>query len=158
MRRKILITLGIFFLFVIVLMAGLYFASQTEPFRNFVRKTAQNIVSSTTGQTFTIGDLEGNFFNDLRLKDVSMTVEGDKFFSVDELAVDFSLMQMLSSSYLFSQVIPVDELSIKGIDVNLVRYEDGLWIYEKIGGDEKDEEKKSSGPPGWSILMSKFML
>ena len=161
MRKKILISLGIFFALIIILVVGLLFISQTQQFREFVKRTAEDIVSSTTGQQFTIGALEGNFFNNITMTDVSFVVEGENFVSVNEVVVDYALLHMLNSSTLFSRVIPVDDLIITGLDVNLIKYSDGTWNFEKIGDPEaveKDSDKKQSGPPEWSIVLSKFLL
>lgn len=161
MRKKILISIGIFFALIVLALVGLLFISQTEQFRSFVKRTAENIVSSTTGQTFTIGALEGNFFNNITLRDVSFVVEGENFVSVKEIVVDYALLHMLNSSTLFSRVIPVDDLIISGLDVNLIKYSDGTWNFEKIGNPEeveKDSNSQESGPPQWSIVLSKFLL
>ena len=161
MRKKILISIGIFLVFIILSFVGLLFLSQTEYFRSFVKRTAEDIISSTTGQTFTIGSLEGNFFNNITLRDVSFAVEGENFVSVSEIEVDYAFLHMLNSSTLFSRVIPVDDLIISGLDVNLIKYADGTWNFEKIGDPdavEKDSGSKSSGPPEWSIVLSRFLL
>jgi len=159
MRKKILATIGIFFIVIIVALVGLFFLTQTEYFRNLVRRTAENIVSSSTGQTFTIGGLEGNFFNNLKLSDVSFIVEGENFVTLKEISLDYSLPHMLNSSTLFSKVVPLDDLLISGLDVNLVKYSDGTWNFEKIGQEkEKKEEDKEKSPPDWSIILSKFLL
>lgn len=161
MRKKILISIGIFFALIILALVGLLFVSQTEYFRGFVKRTAENIVSSTTGQTFTIGALEGNFFNNIKLTDVSFVVEGESFVAVKEITVDYALIHMLNSSTLFSRVIPVDDLIVSGLDVNLIKYTDGTWNFEKIGNPEdveKDSNSQESGPPQWSIVLSKFLL
>ncbi len=161
MRKKILVSIGIFFIVIILALVGLLFLSQTEYFRGFVKRTAEDIVSSTTGQTFTIGALEGNFFNNIKLSDVSFVVEGESFVAIKEITVDYALIHMLNSSTLFSRVIPVDDLIITGLDVNLIKYPDGKWNFEKIGNSEeveKDSTSQESGPPQWSIILSKFLL
>ena len=159
MRKKVLITVGIFFTLIIVLLVGLYFLTQTAYFRNLARSTAESIVSSTTGQTFTIGHLEGNFFNNIRLTDVSFVVEGENFVTVKELSLDYSLPHMLNSTTLFSKVVPIDDLLINGLDVNLIKYADSSWNFEKIGqSEEEKEETEEKSPPQWSILLSKFLL
>ena len=74
MRYKILITAGVILsLFVFITIAA-YLFTQTEYFRNLVRSTAERIVSSSTGQSFKIGKVEGNFFYNIKLKDVSFDV------------------------------------------------------------------------------------
>jgi len=159
MRKKILASIGIFFILIILALVGLLFLSQTQYFRNFVRSTAESIVSSTTGQTFTIGELEGNFFNSIKLSNVSFIIEGENFVSVKEITVDYALLQMLNSTTLFSKVVPIDDLLITGLDVNLIKYSDGTSNYEKIGGNgDKTEEDKQKSPPNWSIILSKFLL
>jgi len=161
MRKKILATIGIFFIVIIFSIIGLLFLTQTEYFRNLARTTAESIVSSATGQTFTIGGLEGDFFNKVRLLDVSFVVEGEKFVTVKEISLDYALLQMLNSTTLFSKVVPVDGLLINGLDVNLIKYADGTWNFEKIGegkdGEQKEDDKEKS-PPDWSIILSKFLL
>ncbi|MEE8298359.1 MAG: hypothetical protein V3R67_03165, partial [Thermodesulfobacteriota bacterium] len=159
MRKRILASIGIFFIVIIVALVGLFFLSQTQYFRNLVRSTAESIVSSTTGQIFTIGELEGNFFNNIKLSDVSFVIEGENFVTVKEIALDYSLPHMLNSSTLFSKVIPIDDLLINGLEVNLIKYTDGTWNFEKIGeAEEEKENDKEKSPPDWSIILSKFLL
>ncbi|MEM7008763.1 MAG: translocation/assembly module TamB domain-containing protein [Thermodesulfobacteriota bacterium] len=161
MRKKILISVGIFFVIVILALVGLVFFTQTQQFRDFARRTAEDIVSKTTGQTFTIGDLQGDFFNSIKLTDVSFEVEGENFVSVDEILVDYALLHMLNSSTLFSKIIPVDDLIIRGLDVNIIKYADGTSNFEKIGQpseEPKEDKDKISTPPEWSIILSQFLL
>jgi uncharacterized protein involved in outer membrane biogenesis len=158
MRKRILASIGIFFIVIIVALVGLFFLSQTQYFRNLVRSTAESIVSSTTGQTFTIEELVGNFFNNIKLSDVSFVIEGENFVTVKEIALDYSLPHMLNSSTLFSKVVPVDDLLINGLEVNLIKYTDGTWNFEKIGEAEEEKNDKEKSPPDWSIILSKFLL
>ncbi len=161
MRSKILITIGIFFSVLILLVIGAFFFTQTEYFRTLVRRTAESIVSSSTGQTFSIGKLEGNFFYNIKLEDVSFRVENENFVSVKEISVNYSLPQMLDGTMLFSKVVPVDKISISGVDVNLVKYGDGSWNFGKIGsGKDKDKKKdeEEKPPPDWSVILSDLLL
>ncbi len=162
MRRKILLTILIFFILVIILLVGAFFFTQTQYFRDFARRTTESIVSSTTGQVFTIGGLEGNFFKNIKLTDVSFMIEGESFVTVNEVSLDYSIPQMLDGSLLFSKIIPIYDLKINGLDVNMVKYEDGVWNFAKIGSkEEKDEEKKEEKEntfPDWSINLNKFLL
>lgn len=159
MRKKILISIGVFFVIVILALAGLMFLTQTQSFRNFTRNQIQSIVTSTTGQKLSIGDLKGNFFNNITLTDVSFIVEGENFISVKEVTLDYGFIHMLNSTNLFSKVVPLDDLLIDGLDVNLIKYEDGTWNFEKIGNSEEPKpETKESDPPAWTIILSKFLL
>ncbi len=159
MRKKILVSISIFLVVIILALVGLMFFTQTQYFRNFARSTAESIVSSTTGQTFTIGNLEGNFFNNITLSDISFVVEGENFVSVKEITIDYGLIHMLNSTSLFSKVVPVDDLLITDLDVNLIKYADGTWNFEKIGSDEKKQaDDQDKTPPAWSIILSNFLL
>lgn len=159
MRKKILIAISIFFVIIILAFVGLMFLTQTQYFRNFAKSTAESIVSSTTGQTFKIGDLEGNFFQNITLSDVSFVIEGENFVSVKEITINYAFFQMLNSTNLFSKVVPVDDLLIKGLDVNLIKYADGTWNFEKIGSnEEKPDDDQNKTPPAWSIKLSQFLL
>lgn len=162
MRRKILLTVLIFFILVIILLVGALFFTQTQYFRDFARRTAESIVSSTTGQEFRIGGLEGNFFNNIKLTDVSFIVEGESFVTVKEVSLDYSVPQMLDGSLLFSKIIPIYGLEIHGLDVNMVKHKDGTWNFAKIGNTEEKEDKKAqekeSTFPDWSIILKQFLL
>lgn len=161
MRYKILITAGVILsLFVFITIAA-YLFTQTEYFRNLVRSTAERIVSSSTGQSFKIGKVEGNFFYNIKLKDVSFDVEDEGFVSVKELSVTYSIPEMLNTAVLVSKVIPVGDIAVNGVRVNLIKYGDGTWNFDKIGrGKEKEREreKEKKGPPDWSIIVSELLL
>lgn len=160
MRSKILITIGIFFSVLILLIIGAFFFTQTEYFRTLVKRTAESIVSSSTGQTLSIGKVEGDFFYNIKLEDVSFRVEEENFVSIKEISVNYSLPQMLDGTMLFSKVVPVDKISISGVDVNLIKYGDGSWNFSKIGSEDKDkkEDKEKAGPPDWSVILSNLLL
>jgi translocation and assembly module TamB len=162
MRRKILLTVLIFFILVIILLVGAFFFTQTQHFRDFARRTTESIVSSTTGQVFTIGSLEGNFFNNIKLTEVSFIVEGESFVTVKEVSLDYSIPHMLDGSLLFSKIIPIYDLEIHGLDVNIVKYKDGTWNFAKIGNKEEERmeksEEKENTFPEWSIILKQFLL
>ena len=113
-----------------------------------------------TGQSFKIGEVEGNFFYNIKLKDVTFEVENESFVSVKELSVTYSIPQMLNTAVLFSKVVPVDGLSVNGARVQLIKYSDGTWNFSKIGGSkkEKEKDKEKKGPPEWSIIVSDLQL
>jgi len=157
MRKKILTAIGLFFILLIFTLIGAYYLTQTEYFRNLVRDTAENIVKSTTGQELRIGNLEGDFFNIIKLTDVELRVENESFVTVNELTLDYSLRRMMDGSLLFSKVVPLDDVKITGINVNLIKYEDGTWNFSKFGDKNKDQDKEKS-PPQWSIILPKFLL
>ena len=161
MRHKILITSGILIALIVFITLAAYFFTQTGHFRRLVKNTAERIVSSSTGQSFKIGEVEGNFFYNIKLKDVTFEVENESFVSVKELSVTYSIPQMLNTAVLFSKVVPVDKLEVNGAQVRLIKYGDGTWNFSKIGSGgrkEKEKDKEKKGPPEWSIIVSDLLL
>ncbi|MFI5322294.1 MAG: translocation/assembly module TamB domain-containing protein [Thermodesulfobacteriota bacterium] len=161
MRYKIVITAGVVLsLFAFITIAAYYF-TQTAYFRNLVKNSAERIVSSLTGQSFKIDEVEGNFFYNIKLKDVSFEVGNESFVAVKELSITYSIPQMLNTALIFSKVIPVDGLSVNGARVNLIKYGDGTWNFDKIGSGkekEKEKDKEKKGPPQWSVIVSELLL
>ncbi|MGH7851687.1 MAG: hypothetical protein ACREOP_15445, partial [Thermodesulfobacteriota bacterium] len=133
MRHKILITSGILISLIVFITLAAYFFTQTGYFRRLVKNTAERIVSSSTGQSFKIGEVEGNFFYNIKLKDVTFDVGNESFVSVKELSVTYSIPQMLNTAALFGKVVPVDRLAVNGAQVRLIKYGDGTWNFSKIG-------------------------
>ena len=154
MRYKIPIILMVLFGILVLILTGAYFFTQTEYFRGLVKRKTEEIVSSSTGQKLTIGSVEGTFFYSIRLRDVSFEVEGEGFVTVDEAELVYSIPAMLNSTFLFGRNVLVDGITLKGVDVRLVKYADGTWNFGKIGEKKEEEEKKekeTKGPPRWNI-------
>jgi len=161
MRYKIPMIFGVLLGLLALILTGAYFFTQTEYFRNLVKQTTENIVSSSTGQKLTIGSVEGTFFYSIRLRDVSFEVEGERFVTVDEVELVYSIPAMLNSTFLFGRTVLVNSVSLKGGDVRLVKYEDGTWNFSKIGTKEekeKDREKEKKAPPQWNIIAPDLRL
>jgi len=157
MRHKILIAAAIVIVIFISVTIAAYFFTQTERFRTLVKNTAERLVSSATGQSFKIGSVEGNFFYNIKLKDVTFEVEKENFVTVDELSVTYSIPRMLNTAVLTSKVIPIDGITLNGARVNLIKYGDGTWNFSKIGSrsaKEKEKDKEKKGLPEWSIIAS----
>ncbi len=139
MRYKIPIIFGVLIGILVLILTGAYFLTQTEYFRGFVKRKTEEIVSSSTGQKLTIGSVEGTFFYSIRLKDVSFEVEGEGFVTVDEAELVYSIPAMLNSTFLLGRNVLVDGVTLRGVDVRLVKYADGTWNFGKIG-EKKEKE------------------
>ncbi len=156
MRSKVLKPIGIFLLIVALLIAIMFFVVQSSIFKQFLRITTNAVVSSLTNQGFIIGSIEGDFLRGIILRDVSFEIEGEPFIESDEIFIDYSLPLLLDSSMLFSKVIPLEEVSITGLQINLVQNEDRTWNFEKLGAWEEPQEKKDS--PNWNIFIQNAIL
>src|SRR5919108_6101044 len=140
MRSKILTAIGIFFIVLLLLVVGALAFTQTGYFKVLLERTVEKAVSGSTGQELEIGKVEGNFISGIRVKDVSLKVEGETFIYLKELLVGYSLPYMLNSSVLFSQGVPVDKVSFTDLSVNLIQYEDGSWNFNKLGTKKEEKE------------------
>ncbi len=163
MRSKILKTIGIFFLCLMLLFVALLIFTQTELFRNTLRKAAEKAVSSITDQNFSIGRIEGNLFNTIRIIDIELSIENEPFVKVGEVSIDYSLPIILDRLMSFNRVIPVNTIRISGLDVNLINYADGTWNFQKIvpekeKSEDKKDIKKETLLPKWSIVLSSLMV
>lgn len=156
MRSKILKPIAIFLLIVALLSGLMFFAVQSNIFKQFLRVTTNAIVSTLTNQGFIIGSIEGDILRGIILRDVSFEIEGETFIETDEIFIDYSLPLLLDSSMLFSKVIPLDEVSITGLQINLVQYEDRTWNFEKLGAWEQPKEQEKS--PEWNIFIQNAIL
>ena len=156
MRSKVLKPIGIFLLIVALLIAVMFFVVQSSVFKQFLRITTNAVVSSLTNQGFIIGSIEGDFLRGIILRDVSFEIEGEPFIESDEIFIDYSLPLLIDSSMLFSKVIPLEEVSITGLQINLVQNEDRTWNFEKLGAWEEPKEKKDS--PNWNIFIQNAIL
>ncbi|MEM7009272.1 MAG: hypothetical protein AAF462_09090, partial [Thermodesulfobacteriota bacterium] len=156
MRAKVLKPIGIFLLIVALLTGAMFFVVQSSFFKQFLRVTTNAVVSSLTNQGFIIGSIEGDFLRGIILRDVSFEIEGETFIESDEIFIDYSLPLLLDSSMLFSKVIPLQEVSITGLQINLVQFEDRTWNFEKLGAWEEPDPTKDS--PDWNIFIQNAIL
>jgi len=156
MRSKVLKPILIFLLIIALITALMFFAVQSNIFKQFLRVTTNAVVSSLTSQGFIIGSIEGDILRGIILRDVSFEIEGQPFIETDEIFIDYSLPLLLDSSMLFSKVIPLDEVSITGLKINLVQNEDRTWNFEKLGAWKEPKDKEDS--PQWNIFIQNAIL
>ncbi len=163
MRSKILKTIGIFFLCLIILFIGFLLFTQTDLFRDTIKKAAEKAVRSLTNQKFTIGSIEGNLFNRIKVNDIKFSIENEPFLYIAELSIDYSLPIIFNRFMSFDRVLPVNKIQISGLDVNLIKYEDGDWNFQKLVPEkekaaDKKEVKKDNLQTKWSIILSNLIL
>ena len=159
MRNKVFVIIGALLVFVLIVIISISILSQTDLFRNTLRSFIEKTISSATGQIFTIGKIEGDLINGLRLKDVSFMIDGEPFVQVEEAYVQYSIPLILDSSMLFNRVIPLKDVSTRGVSINFTEEEEGNWNVEKLVPKEKDKLKeKIKTTLSWSILIQNSLL
>ncbi len=150
MRSKVLKPIVVFLLLLLLLSVLVILIIQTHYFRQFVKITTNAIVSTLTAQNFTIGGIEGNFLKGITLKNVSLDIGDKKFIDCDEIFIDYSLPVILDGSMLFSKVIPLHVVRVKGIRINLVHYRDDSWNFQEL---QKLMIKEKKPNPDWNIFI-----
>ena len=150
MRSKVLKPIAIFLLLLFLLSALVILIIQTHYFRQFVKLTTNAVVSTLIAQNFKIGSIEGNFLKGITLKNVSLGIGGDKFIDCDEIYIDYSLPLILDGSMLFSRVIPLNEVRVSGLRVNLVHHKDDTWNFQII---QKLMMKEKKPNPDWNFFI-----
>ena len=75
-----------------------------------------------------MGKIEGDFIHGIRVKDVSFKIEGEPFVHVGEISAKYSLFSVLDVYAIFSKVVPIKDVSLRGVSVNFIRDENGIWI------------------------------
>ncbi|MBI2486965.1 MAG: translocation/assembly module TamB domain-containing protein [Deltaproteobacteria bacterium] len=162
MRFKILKAIGIFFVVLILLILGISTFLQTDYSKNIIKRLVEKSVSSATNQTFTIGEVETDFIRGIKLKDVSLKVEGETFVYFKEASLRYSLPLIINSFLVSKKLITLNDIALSGLDVNLIQYKSGSWNFSKIGGkkEKKEEEKKKEQkePSDWNIILQDFLL
>lgn len=155
MRSKVLKPIVIFLLLLFLLSAVIILIIQTHYFRQFVKITTNAIVSTLTAQNFTIGSIEGNFLKGITLKNVSFGIGNERFLDCDEIYIDYSLPLILDGSMLFSKVVPLHEVKVTGLRVNLVHYKDDSWNFQQL---QKLMLKERRPNPDWNIFIQNAIV
>lgn len=155
MRSRILKTIGVLFALLILAILAISFLLQTAYSRRTIKNLLEKAVSSATKQGFTIGEIDIDPVRGISLKDVSFEIDGEPFVSFEEASLRYSPSLMLSSSMLFSKVVPIDDISVMGLKINLVKDEGGNWNFRRIGGrkEKKEEERGTREPPDWTFIL-----
>ncbi|MDA2918439.1 translocation/assembly module TamB [Desulfobacterota bacterium AH_259_B03_O07] len=147
-----------------LLISGLAVFSQTQYFRDILKAQIERAVSSATNQTFTIEEIEGNFFSGFAVNDISLKIDGEHFLTLQKISVNYSLPLMFSNSMILRGNVPISNVSTSGLNLNLIKEEDGSWNFDKLSGKkeskEKEEEveKKEKKSSRWSVFLQSVLL
>ncbi len=157
MKSKILKILGILLILLTILVTATTIFTRTDYFKNIVKGFAEKAVNAATKQKFTIGEIKGDLIHGFKLIDVSLHIEEEPFISLNELSLKYSLPFLLKSHTLFRKVVPMDNASVSGLRVNLIRYRDNSWNFYKIV-KEAGRENKHNEIPDWSVFLESFII
>ncbi|MGH7885413.1 MAG: hypothetical protein ACRENO_06925, partial [Thermodesulfobacteriota bacterium] len=137
-----------------MLFIALYLFLQTDKCREFVRKSIEDAVSYTPNFQFRIGELSGNLFSNIEIKNAEITIGGETFIKAERISTSYSIPLILS--VITRGDIPLYNTEVDGIEVYIVKGKDGRWNYQKIRDGEKREYKEQV--TGKEKKRSKFSL
>jgi translocation and assembly module TamB len=155
---KVIKTSGVLFVILILILVSVFISVRTEYLRNIIKGVVERSLSSAAGQNFTVGEIDGDFIHNIRLKDISFKIQGEPFVHLDEFSVKYSLLSIIDPYVLFSKVVPIEDISFSGLRVDLVRDENGNLNINRIGGagGKKGEGKGES--VNWNIFLKDLLI
>lgn len=155
---KVIKTVGILFFLLIILIAAIFVIAQTNYFRNTTKSVVEKLISSAAGQNFAIGKIEGDLIHEIVVKDVSFKIEGEPFVHVDEISAKYSLLSMLDVYAVFSKVVPLKDVSLRGVSVNFILKQNGIWNVNQLGGEKGKKGEGRNESPTWNFLIKKLLI
>ncbi|WP_347839158.1 translocation/assembly module TamB domain-containing protein [uncultured Draconibacterium sp.] len=135
--RKLLKYAAIVLAVIFLLLVAVLLLTQTSFFRGKVKSKVIQLVENKLDLNFSIGELQGNFYNHLLLADVELR-DGDSLLaSFGSLKVNYNLKPLLNAT------VSIDSLELKDPYFNLWQNTDSLWnIATLIPGNSDNTERK----------------
>ena len=161
MTARFIKLLGILtFITIILIFISINF-TRTEYFRHLLKKSIEKAVNSSTKQSLIIGKIEGNPLTVTKLKDVSLKIEGEPFIQLKEVTLNYSFLNIINNLLIFRKLIPLFDISLNGLEVNLIRYSDGKWNFNNLESERskgKAKPKKSKKSFNWNIGLNEILV
>lgn len=136
----------ILMIILIVLSGALYAVLNTQYARDYISGTIESIVNTSIDQEFSIGEIRGNLFKGFELSDVRIDVDGETFLNIDKLSTNYSLPLLVS--VVLRGDIPLYNTQATGIEVNLIKYENGVWNFNRLRDPDEDKSPGTEGKDG----------
>lgn len=125
MRKLIKYTAIVLAVF-ILLITGLLLLTQTSFFREKVKSRVVKLVEDQLDLTFNIEELDGNFYNNIFLRNVELRDKDSLLASFSDLEVNYKLWPLLSNT------IRIDSLVLREPYVNLWQNADSTWNFTTV--------------------------
>ncbi len=122
---------------IILLIGGMLLLTQTAFFREKARIKVEQLVESKLELDLSVGNLDGNFYNNLILREVKL-LDGDSLLaSLGSLKLKYNLKPLLNAT------VSVDSIVLKNPYINLWQNTDSVWnISTFIPGNSHNTERK----------------
>lgn len=122
--------------------------TQTAFFKRKLKEKVETIVGENVNAEFTIGELEGNFYNTLVLNDIEIATRDTASARVERIQLNYDLLAFRN------RVLQVDSLIIS--QANLQAYQDksGTWSFQKILPEKKDTNQVNQKKKPLNVVLN----
>jgi translocation and assembly module TamB len=142
-----------FFSGLVLLVFLLLLFTQTSVFRGIVRSQVEKMANEQLDGEVTLGELEGNFFTHLTLKELWLgKTRQDTILAIDRLALSYSLWPLLNGK------VQVASIQMDQPYFNLIQRADSTWNFQDILPPPKEKTDTSSAPMKLSFELGVFAL
>ena len=125
---------GLFF-FLLIIFFGF---SQTETFREFLRKEIIRQVPKSLNANIYIEKIDGSILSSIILKNTVLYSHGDTILNANEITVK------TSPAHLFLKKILIREFSLKDATINLQQKQNGKWNFDKLFSGNEPTSKTNA--------------
>lgn len=139
-RRRFLRLLLALVAIAIALAAGLFAASRTAWFREWLRVEAAARVSAAIPGRITIGAIDGDLLSRVVLRDVRLSFEGKRVLAIPRAEATFDLWSIVRGD------LGLETLTVTELDLRLVE-RDGAWNLVRALAEETVEEDSATTEP-----------
>ncbi len=142
-----------FFLAILGLIFILLIFTQTSWFRDILKDQAESIVSDQLNGNLSIGKIEGNFYDNVKILNLRIQQKDTTLIYVDDVSLKYNL-----SGILFKKII-INSIQIDSIYLFLKQAIDSSWNLSNLIKDTGQEEADTSaGEFGWNIILNLFEI
>jgi translocation and assembly module TamB len=124
---------------------------QTSWFKDLARNQIEAIANEQLNGTLNIGNIEGTILGDLQIKDIYIQKGDTTILFVKEIAVDYNLLGILSSS------IEINYAIIDSFSLLMKQQVDSTWNLAGLVNTTEDPDTTSSSFD-WEIEVNKFKI
>lgn len=139
-RRRFLWILLALVVVVVALAGGLFAASRTAWFREWLRAEAAARVSAAIPGRITIGAIDGDLLSRVVLRDVRLSFEGKRVLAIPRAEATFDLWSIVRGD------LGLETLTVTELDLRLVE-RDGAWNLARALAEETVEEDPAPEEP-----------
>lgn len=132
--------------------------TQTSVFRNWLKDYAIGKVNEEFAKkdaSLTVGEIEGNFFSEVILKNAEVKMQKDEMFKIESVRLNYSIFGLLNKR------VDVSEAVIINPSVNFVRIKnnagDSVWNFAYLFESEKDTTTDTS-EFDWTISVQRLKI